>query len=93
MATAGVKRQIAKNHLRHEDFKSVLQQQSNYITMELQQTTIRSFKHKLFAVQQEKVALSAVDDKRFICSDSVTTRAYGHFLTDLEQNDNDEFDF
>ena len=66
--------------------------------MELQQTTIRSFKHKLFAVQQDKVALSAVDDKLYICSDSVTTRAYGHFKTDLEQDDTndgsdtDEFD-
>ena len=75
----------------YEDFKSVLQQQSSYITMELQQSTIISFKHKLFAVQQDNVALSAVDDKRYICSDSVTTRAYGHFMSDLEQdNTNDE---
>ena len=67
--------------------------------MELQQTTIISFKHKLFAVQQDKVALSVFDDKLYICSDSVTTRAYGHFMTALEQDDTndrsdtDEFDF
>ena len=39
-------------------------------------SAIRSFKHKLYTVDTEKIALSAFDDKRYILDDSITSLAY-----------------
>ena len=43
------------------------------------QRTIQSFNHELFNVEHNKLALTAIDDKRFVCEDGVHTRALGHF--------------
>ena len=75
MATAGVKNAIAKHKLLHNKFKDVLLG-GNEVSIE--QKTIRSINHKLFTVNQRKNALSAIDDKRFILPDLVSTRAIGH---------------
>ena len=48
------------------------------------QTNIRSYRHKLFVNQQNKVGLSAIDDKRFLCEDGIATRAHGHWRNDFE---------
>jgi len=39
---------------------------------------IRSRKHELFTEQENKVALSANDDKRIIQPDKINTLAYGY---------------
>ena len=81
MAAAGVKRSIAKRNLMHEDYKRVL---FGGEEVNVQQTTLRSFNHTMFTVRQDKCALSAIDTKRFILHDCVTTRALGHHLNEYE---------
>ncbi len=46
--------------------------------------TIRSFKHKIITVLQKKKSLSPIDDKRFLLSDNIHSRAYGHFRNKYE---------
>ena len=40
---------------------------------------IRSHLHDIYTEQNNKVALSADDDKRIIMEDGVSTLAYGHY--------------
>jgi hypothetical protein len=46
---------------------------------------IRSFKHDLKTVECERRGLSGFDDKRFLCSDGITTRAHGNFRNNNTQ--------
>lgn len=39
---------------------------------------IQSVNHELFTVECNKIALSAYDDKRFICDNGIDTLPYGH---------------
>ena len=39
---------------------------------------IKSFNHKMFAYESNKISLSAFDDKRYILDDGINTLAYGH---------------
>ena len=40
---------------------------------------IRSFNHQLYTCSTRKVALSRLDNKRWICPDGVFTRSHGHY--------------
>lgn len=42
------------------------------------QNSIRSRNHSVYTVKQKKIALSAMDNKRFISSDNITTLPWGH---------------
>ena len=89
LAAAGVKRSIAKRNLMHEDYKNVL---FGGEEISVNQTTLRSFKHTMYTVTQNKCALSAIDTKRFILHDSVSTRALGHHLNQWEPQFDIEMD-
>ena len=43
------------------------------------QKTFRSHKHVIYTINQRKVGLTRYDDKRFILSDGISTRAHGNF--------------
>lgn len=45
---------------------------------------LRSFKHTMFSIEQEKVALSPLDNKRYVCDDGINTLPYGHADTSGE---------
>ena len=45
----------------------------------IDQKTFRSQKHVIFTINQRKVGLTRYDDKRYILSDGVSTRAHGNF--------------
>ena len=77
----GVKKAAIKRRLRHHMYRDVLYKEIvTFATMR----AIRSFSHTLYSVMQNKRALSAFDDKRFVLADKVTTRAHGHYLNALE---------
>jgi len=59
----------------HEDMKRVLVESS---TTEITSNQLRSFKHEMFSIQQKKVALSPLDNKRYLCDDGIHTLPYGH---------------
>ena len=44
----------------------------------IEQSTIRSFGHRVFTVRQQKAGLAAYDDKRFVLPDCISTLAHGH---------------
>ena len=72
----GIKKNIIKNEIKHEDYKSVLLENKQiHHTMK----TIRSSKHQLGSYELNKVSLSCFDDKRYISNDGITSYAYGHY--------------
>lgn len=52
------------------------------------QNTIRSIKHNVYSIEQEKIVLSPFDDKRYIIeSNGIDTLAWGHYaINEHEQN-------
>jgi hypothetical protein len=71
----GVKKNVVKKDIRMEDYERVLETQR---PITRRQQMIRSLKQQLYTIEQIKTALSAQDDKRFICEDGVTTLPWGH---------------
>ena len=57
LAVAGVESCIAKKHLTHQDYVDCVHQVEGKETCSVIQTYIRSFRHKLFVNQQNKVDL------------------------------------
>lgn len=73
----GVKKYVVKQDITHEDYvKCVEQQQTKSVT----QKSLRSYNHEVYTIQQEKLALTSFNDKRYILDDGITTRAYGNYL-------------
>ena len=75
IATAGVKKAV-HNELTHERFLSVLKNNSyrNII-----QRTINAKKHTLYTLENTRIGISALDIKRHILNDGITTLAYGQW--------------
>ena len=70
----GVKRSVV-NELDINDYTSTLyQRKSKTVT----QNVIRSYKHQLYSESIKKIALSCLDDKRFIDDDNINTYSFGH---------------
>ena len=82
-AAEGVKKKIASKYLLHDDYKNVL---FGGEEVNVSQTTFRSVNHTMYSVRQNKCALSAIDSKRYILPDLVSTRALGHYLNKFELN-------
>lgn len=80
----GVKKNIIKNKLRYEDYVDCLQ---NYVQLEHDFRSIRSFSHSVFTMHQKKISLSPYDDKRYLL-DSLHSLPYGH--KDIERGEEDK---
>jgi UDP-N-acetyl-D-mannosaminuronic acid transferase (WecB/TagA/CpsF family) len=52
------------------------------------QKVFRTKTHNIYTAEQNKKALSAYDDKRFILEDGINTLAWGHYQIKIE---NDKF--
>ena len=72
----GVKRYVIKNKIQHSDYRDSLFQCRNYFH---RMNSIRSTKHKLYSLRQNKATLSAYDDKRYILDDGISTLPHGHY--------------
>ena len=72
----GTKKNVVKNSISHEDFKSVLFGKK---FAPIQNVSFRSHLHKIFTEAMMKVALSAEDDKRVVMEGGIQTRAIGHW--------------
>ena len=71
----GIKKNIIKNNIKHEDYKNVL---INNKQIHHTVKTIRSINHQLGSYELNKVSLSCFDDKRYISNDGIQSYAYGH---------------
>ena len=79
----GVKRATIRKCLRHAMYVECLR--SGKTTRELVRS-IRSYNHQIFSTVHQKIALSSFDDKRFVLSDKVTTRAHGHYKNSFDSS-------
>ena len=71
----GVKTQVVKNSITHEDYKTCLKTGKEQLR---KQNIIRSYEHVVFTEEVNKIALSAADDKRYILDDGINTLAWWH---------------
>jgi hypothetical protein len=72
----GVQKVVVKKDICFEDYKTVL---FEHTVLTREQNTIRSSKHNLYTINQNKIALSGVDTKRWIKDDGVSSYAHGHY--------------
>jgi hypothetical protein len=72
----GVKRIVVKNDLTHDSYLKCLQKKKTYING---QDMMRSKDHQMVVLHQNKVSLSAFDNKKFILDDGISTLAYGNY--------------
>ena len=72
----GVKKSVVKNSITHKDYKKCLFTDKKLLR---KMNIIRSYKHEVYTVEVNKVALSADDDKRYILEDGIHTFALSHY--------------
>ena len=72
----GVKKQVVESSITHEDYKTCLRTGKEQLR---KQNILRSYEHELYTEEVNKIALSALDDKRFILGDGIHTLAWGHY--------------
>ena len=72
----GIKKSVIKQHIRHTDYRDCVYKFKKYVHS---MNMIRSEKHKLYTVTQNKTSLSAYDDKRYILDDEISTLPYGQY--------------
>ena len=72
----GIKKQVVERSIRHEHYKTCLTTGKELLR---KQNILRSYEHEVYTEEVNKVALSALDDKRYILSDGMHTLAWGHY--------------
>ncbi|KAF4526571.1 hypothetical protein B566_EDAN009587 [Ephemera danica] len=72
----GVKSSALRKQITFEDYYNCLFFNKEKYTI---YRSIRSFKHQLKTIQQNKLSISGHDDKRHICENKVNTLAHGHY--------------
>lgn len=82
----GISTAVIKHKLTHEDFVRTVKDSTSfmYVDMDL----IRSKNHQLYYQTVRKVALSALDLKRYLLSDGYNTLAHGHYRINEIQDNN-----
>jgi len=76
----GVKKNVVKNNITHEDYKTCLFQEKKFLHS---MNSLRSMKHQIFTIKQHKVSLSPYDDKRYLLEDGITSLPYGHYKINM----------
>ena len=72
----GIKKNVIKNNIKHEDYKNML---LNSEQLHHKMKTIRSQKHQLGSCEINKVSLSCFDDNRYLHDNGISSYAYGHY--------------
>ncbi|XP_023311415.1 uncharacterized protein LOC111692008 [Anoplophora glabripennis] len=72
----GIKKSIIKNIITLEDYLECV---DNFKNKYIRQNLIKSEKHAVFTMTQEKIALSPHDDKRYLIKGSYVTLPWGHY--------------
>lgn len=73
----GVKKYVVSKKIKFNDYVKCIK---TYTNLNQCQNTIRSIKHNVFTIQQQKIALNPADDKRYLIKpDRVDTLPWGHF--------------
>lgn len=80
----GVKKSVIENKITLDHYIQCIQQNCEIIET---QFSIRSIKHQIYTIQQQKIALSPFDDKRYLVKPNcIDTLAWGHYnINELEK--------
>ena len=77
---------VSSNKLNYNLFETVLENSAQFKTGNIEKSefytsrnSIRSYNHKIHVIKQEKKALSAFDNKRYINEDGINTKSFGHY--------------
>ena len=76
----GVKKNVVKKHIRHEQYKEALFEKQ---TFRHGMDVLRSERQRIYGQHLNKVSLSSFDSKRWIAKNGVDTLAYGHGMRDV----------
>ena len=71
----GVKKNVVKKHIRHEQYKEALFEKK---TFRHGMDVLPSEGHRIYGQHLNKVSLSPFDSKRWIAENGIDTLAYGH---------------
>ena len=72
----GIKKQVVESSIRHEHYKTCLLTGKELLR---KHNILRSYNHEVYTEEINKVALSALDDKRYILKDGMHTLAWWHY--------------
>ena len=72
----GIKKCVKNTIIKHKNYKDTLLNEEN---KNISQRTIRSYNHDVYSIETTKIALSAVNDKRYMVN-NLDSYAYGHYL-------------
>ena len=72
----GVKKQVVEKSITHEDYKTCLKTGKEQLR---KQNIIRSYEHEVYTEEVNKIALSSMDDKRYLLINNNDTLAWGHY--------------
>lgn len=72
----GVKKSVLAREIKFDDYVTCLM---NDEKISRKQSTFISRNHNMFTIETEKIALSPIDDKRFILPNKIETLAHGHY--------------
>lgn len=72
----GICRRVVKRSIHHSDYRECLFGEKE---TSCNMKRITSIKHNLYTVSQNKKALSACDNKKYILAGGIKTLAYGHY--------------
>lgn len=79
----GVKKSVVAGKISFNDYLECIE---NKRVFKAKQNTIRSIKHNVYSIQQEKVALRPFDDKRYLVGpDNKETLPWGHYIIDFHE--------
>ena len=76
MTAKGIKKSYVSKHVTHDMFRHTLE---NKTCTTAEFLSFRSRNHVVQTIRNNKICLSAYDDKRYILADGRTTLAYGHY--------------
>ena len=75
----GIKRSALKKEIRHYNYYNCLFSNEKYDIMQnVNFNTIRSYNHEIFTINNSKIGLCSMDDKRYLLNNNINTLAYGH---------------
>ena len=71
----GIKKCVKDFKIKHQNYKETLMKGDN---MNVSQRTIRSYNHEVYSIETNKIALSSVNDKRYMIN-NIDSYSYGHY--------------
>jgi hypothetical protein len=72
----GITKNVIKRSIHYEDYKNILK---NLGKMYSRMKMIRSQNQRIYIMEQNKISLSAYDDKRYILEDGISCSAHVHY--------------